>query len=669
MAADIRLPVLEHIMTIRFEAWYAPAIPRLKWSEKRHMYIKEKEEHHEEKSEASSEDEEEEEEEVGGMWMFLFIDLVLVALTSKCAQALEFCALSTHSLLFASTVFTVMFLTRQYLDEYCNRFYANDIAHRLCYFCYVGAFFVMALNVNSVDNEDHLDYKCKSNLYGSGFGVGYITTRLITGLLYGLVMFDEPKYAYEQFCGVLVCRILTVTVVIIMMVCETAANSNQYKGAFPPAFRMYIYLIASFIEFGFDLFHNIILALKKKGIQVPRLLVGLEYYPLNIEVYQERLGAFIMLVLGESMICLLVPYFDVNFASATYTFHIISFGIIFCYGIMYYDAANHGDGCHAVTQSISTAFLYMWMHIFIGLAVFFTSASMGMMYLEEVATLEPEAADAPGEGASGEEGGEGRRQLVVRRMAHHHHVARNFIVNALSGGFRGGLRGRGGVGGGRLLTEGMKSLKPDPTPSDDLSMPKLNADGTMTYKNNMFRPMCEPVQLLAAAVGGAIIFMTLMRSLHKGLEVFWRWRNRKLDPDRIGLIWRLVSGAFHFTVPYYGLRHPVINAAIHFALLFAMLLLEIRVGKHKHEEEGHEHSHGEGGEGEGKHAPVSSAEHTAKSSGARRFRFPAVSALAFVHQNDSRAVEMLRKTPTTSSSSSSSSSSAGSSSVESPMQH
>ena len=368
-------------MGFRLEAFYSPSIPKLRWDPKEFKYVRDEHGH-----EHGGHEEEEEEQE--GAWMFLFIDLVLVALTSKCALVMEYCALSPHSFLFSATTFIVMFLTRQFIDEYVNRFFSNDLFHRLCYFVYVGAFFVMALNVNAKANHSHMDYKCKANLYGVGFGTGFCLTRAIMAVLYLGVMYDEPERAFEQFCGPLVRNVIVLTVVIILMFAEGQSNSIGNKGPFPPANRIYIYLIATILEFAYDAFHNAVLAYKKSGVEFHPVLVCLEYYPLDLEVYQERLGAFIMLVLGESMICLLIPYFDVLFAAQTYTFHMISYCIIFCYGVMYYDSSNHADSeeQHAVNHSLLSAFIYFWIHVFIGLSVFYTSAAMGILYLSEVAS-------------------------------------------------------------------------------------------------------------------------------------------------------------------------------------------------------------------------------------------------------------------------------------------
>lgn len=48
------------------------------------------------------------------------------------------------------------------------------------------------------------------------------------------------------------------------------------------------------------------------GYNIHPIFLGMEYFPINVETYQERFGAFILMVLGEAIIMILVPYFDVK---------------------------------------------------------------------------------------------------------------------------------------------------------------------------------------------------------------------------------------------------------------------------------------------------------------------------------------------------------------------
>jgi len=161
-------------------------------------------------------------------------------------------------------------------------------------------------------------------------------------------------------------------------------------------------------------------------------------------------------------------------------------------------------------------------------------------------------------------------------------------------------------------------------------------------------PICKPVQLLAASCGLAVVFLGVMRSLHNGLETITDCSpNADLAKERWAMAWRFGCGVFHFTVPFYGLAHPIENAGIHLALLAVMLILEVRFGP---KEEGSD----DGSEGEGHHSAVDTGteieERASRLSGfmgSQRMplaphmqRFPPHSAAAMMHK-DPRAMEML----------------------------
>lgn len=174
----------------------------------------------------------------------------------------------------------------------------------------------------------------------------------------------------------------------------------------------------------------------------------------------------------------------------------------------------------------------------------------------------------------------------------------------------------------------------------------------MLYVDPLHRALCKPVSLLAASVGATIIFLGLMKVLHSGLEAVSNCEpNAELAKERWALAWRMGCGAFHFTVPYYGLPHPIENAGIHLALLFIMLLLEIRFGPKEEEEEGSDKDE-EGSEagsiGE-RASRLSGYIGSHKSRGSQHGsmhgmptpqRYPPHSAAAMMHR-DPRAMEML----------------------------
>ena len=235
-----------------------------------------------------------------GQWMFAFIDLVLIACLTKIASALENCYRSMHTLTFQSVLFVVLFTTRLLWDDYNNRFYVNDAFHRFLYFCggFV-AFFVMALNVNVAStSHQRSDAGCDANIYGIGFTVGFLISRFCLVVLYVSVMLED-KRAFEQFFSCVARSCLAIFFVLIFMWYEQAQLRQGDTGAFTPEYRMYAYLVAVFVEWGGLTLHYIALGLKKSGWAIHPVILGMEYFPLNVDVYSERLGAFILTVLGQ----------------------------------------------------------------------------------------------------------------------------------------------------------------------------------------------------------------------------------------------------------------------------------------------------------------------------------------------------------------------------------
>jgi len=198
-------------MGFRLEGLYARSIPKLRYNEAKAAYEVDEETEHGNRE---------------GGWLFLFVDLVLVALITKTASALMQCEISPHTLTFQAVMFVTMFITRLHFDDYTNRFYTNDAFHRLLYFVYFMGFFIMTLNVN-VANSNHVrsDALCKANLYGIGFGVGFLASRFSLVVLYLSVMMED-KRAFEQFFNGIARTILAMFFVLVFMWYEQAQMSN-----------------------------------------------------------------------------------------------------------------------------------------------------------------------------------------------------------------------------------------------------------------------------------------------------------------------------------------------------------------------------------------------------------------------------------------------------------
>lgn len=363
-------------MPLHLDGFYCRKMPAVEWNEEKECYLVI----------------ESEGEEIEGKWMFLFVDLVFVALISKFSTVMENCALSFHSMSFVSIMMSIMFITRLHLDDYCNRFYVNDLFHRLIYFCYTMCMFIMALNINAAPTGGaESDALCDANLYGFGFACGFVMSRFLTLLLYISLIAENRDLAFYQFIGPCLRCVLSMIIVMGLVADDdaAAASGNAADAPFPQDYRMNIYMAALMIEVGHSMIHHICKAVHHAGYAIDHIvghsawesLHGAEHYQLDIEVYQERIGAFLMMVLGEAIIGLLIPYFDVNDAEETYKFTCISCFIIFCYGLEYYDAANTREkGEHAMTHSVLSGFMYTWIHLPLAFGMFFTSSGMSICY-------------------------------------------------------------------------------------------------------------------------------------------------------------------------------------------------------------------------------------------------------------------------------------------------
>ena len=460
-------------------------------------------------------EEEEEEEDEEMSWIFLFIDLVYVAMLSKLSHVLTGCALSVHSFLFVITIFTVSFVTRLTVDDYACRFITNDLVHRIAYFIYTMCNFIMTLNVNSVMpdyDEVPSDGVCGANIYSFGYSCGFLIARLVIVCLLIAVIYEDQRHredddaekrvhiggnfltiaeqisrmrrdlpnkvfifglywgrsspeeakklkfnsAFKQFAGTIF-KLCLSSFIVIMLVSFEYADGPSKEGSkyYPRAQKIYIFVVAMIIEFGGHLFYYLVFDFNKlhmkrdakkqilkekeqheyalahnnhpdilqsvhsaKGTIVHKLtefnrlkdptthiqdqndlkekieekallqretvqlssgkrysvtcdptlqqtisdiksraksdtsaccgcqlsegeeLVDDDYYALRVVQYQERLGAFLMLVLGEAIIVLLYPYYESKNARSAYFFSICSCWLLFLFGVQYFDAQN-----------------------------------------------------------------------------------------------------------------------------------------------------------------------------------------------------------------------------------------------------------------------------------------------------------------------------------------
>ena len=322
-----------------------------------------------------------------GDWMFIFIDIIYLALIVKCCSIVENCTISWHTIMFCTTMLATIYITRLHLDDYVNRFYENDIFHRFLFFIYILCIMVMTLNVNSIEtNGEPSDAACKADLYGIAFGLAFFATRVVLLMLQLSVIFTDATFqALRQFGPAIVGFAMSAFVVFVMVLVEYKDPKDV-----PPGHRMGTYMAACAIEMTMHAWYHMSLAF---GSYFRRIegscpggchIAGKEVFPLDTEVSGERIGAFMMCVFGVALITNLTRYYNVGHAHETYPYSIGSMLLSFYFALIYFEVSKVGHGEHALNKSVVSQFMYTWMHLLTALSSFFVNAAIGAMYEQDV---------------------------------------------------------------------------------------------------------------------------------------------------------------------------------------------------------------------------------------------------------------------------------------------
>lgn len=364
-------------MPLLIDGFYSRSVPSVQWDEEQQSYV------------VAVDEESEKEQQRMNAWNLVAVDFIYLALVTKCEDVVLDCSMSTHTIMFVSFILTIMFTTRLWFDDYFNRFYENDVFHRVLFFAYALCSFVMVLNVNSVYTNGHpSDSSCRADLYGVAFGGGFLATRFIMLIFYASVVLSDRKLqALRQFWGHMVAISLSGFIAFSLLMVEYSTPEKV-----KPAERINTYIACMVIEFTYHTWHHYSLAFASflRNINCPCnwLLAGKEVYVLNIPQYQDRIGSFVMIILGEVLIKNLVRYYDIAYEEETYGYSVASMIIVFFYGLLYYDATKAEGDHHALTHSILSSYLYIWFHLLLAIACFFTNASIGVFFELSMPTLE-----------------------------------------------------------------------------------------------------------------------------------------------------------------------------------------------------------------------------------------------------------------------------------------
>lgn len=315
-------------------------------------------------------------EEHGDSWVALFIDLVYVAMFMSCGFILEYCGHKREVVAYAFVLFVIMFNSRLAIDTYSNRFFADDLFHRLVYCVYTLGVFIMTLNINYTYKPYYRRLAASTHQsigdcpyvqeYWDGFAYGFFITRGCLVLLYACICYQN-RGAYQQFSILLKGFLLSI---IIAFVSVTFVHGTQK-----------LYYATVLVEFLAMAMPRIIITLKDCGVRnIPTIP---ETYPKDVFEMQNRLGIFYMMTLGESMIQLLQRVYSTDRTEVVYRFTIFSFFLVFSYGMQYFDAVfrQRSVALHAMKRSSWSYLFFVWAHPILGFFSIYMTVGLTMMYI------------------------------------------------------------------------------------------------------------------------------------------------------------------------------------------------------------------------------------------------------------------------------------------------
>ena len=134
---------------------------------------------------------------------------------------------------------------------------------------------------------------------------------------------------------------------------------NEYKD------RQWIWTLIYTVLFVYSWCHMVVLVYTKcirdQGINIP----------INVPHIAERMGAFVLIILGETIISIMVQHVEatINGILTAYIITMSFFLIVYCIGKLYFESQpteyelHHHRKVHALSKSVWRARIYKWFHI------------------------------------------------------------------------------------------------------------------------------------------------------------------------------------------------------------------------------------------------------------------------------------------------------------------
>lgn len=296
-------------------------------------------------------------------WINGFVDLIYVATIMKISEVLYECGNFIEVWIMAAVYFALMFMTRHNIDMFSVCMKATDLHHRLVFLLYCLGVFLMTLNIAQRHVHGHGDDHGSGHeysSYGSHGETSYGSHGETSGTDHSYnshysshsstshhrMLFTsegppnylgnchfEQDYVYGFAAGFVFTRLAMVCLYLISIYrSHSRENVTQHILKLVPCLCSLIVMCFAFGGLSPYIIFAVAGFIEMIVTWIPQLFVAVHAIP-KAEVIQERLGLFFMLVLGEAMIGMLKPAYDIYNTREAYVDLIFSFFLMFSMGM------------------------------------------------------------------------------------------------------------------------------------------------------------------------------------------------------------------------------------------------------------------------------------------------------------------------------------------------
>lgn len=275
-------------------------------------------------------------------WVEVFIDLIYVACLIQLGKALSYCGYTFENIIGAVSCLILLLSCRMGMDEFANRFAPKNILFRFIYLCYTIAVSVISLNISLLTLSGDGDMCIHENVKPISY-LGFITGLFVCrGIIFGLnfiTVYQYPelylqlKRKFIYFAGSL---ILIVAYYITLAAYYSDDNGPKIFKYFLLGILCYEYIASSLGDIAY-LLYRYYFNDKSKLVYI---------VPINLTIVQGRMGAIILIMLGEGVIQLLSTLPNLHYASDVYAYLIGGVGIAFTLAMDYFEFVTKHDLTH-----------------------------------------------------------------------------------------------------------------------------------------------------------------------------------------------------------------------------------------------------------------------------------------------------------------------------------